>query len=105
MLDPIGCCSSWRPKYQPADFIVQLQLSQALIAKLVAEADTECIAHSGVIPDPVFIHDPSPPLQSFIQRHGKLPGKERQFGASLFMLQGMLEKLKSEPNSECQLES
>ena len=42
-----------------------------------AEADTECIAHSGVIPEALFTHDPSKSLQSFIQRHGKLPEEKR----------------------------
>ena len=36
-----------------------------------AEANI-CIAHSGVIPEPLFTHDPSPSLQSYIQRHAKL---------------------------------
>ena len=42
-----------------------------------AEADTECIAHSGVIPEALFMHDPPPSLQSFIQKHGKLPEEKR----------------------------
>ena len=62
-LDSVACCLmlvAGRPFSQRGFSSFQLQLSQTRPVKtFCTETDSQCIAYSGVVPEPLLTHDPS----------------------------------------------
>ena len=62
-LDSVACCLmlvAGRPISQRIFFSIQLQLSQTQTVNIICtETGSQCIAYSGVVPEPLLTHDPS----------------------------------------------
>ena len=64
LLDAAGSCWMMLAELSASKFQLSAVAQPGAYCKgFCAETDTECIAHSGVIPEPLLTHDPSPSLQ------------------------------------------